>query len=69
MLVLRIPQGEHVTIYDLIDLDSPPIKIVITPQGSVGIDASSRYSIVRSDATNQYPKVAAIQSNGRRAKA
>lgn len=68
MLVLRVPEGEFVTIYDLVDLQATPIKIVITPQGSIGIEASSRYSIVRSDATNQYPKVAAIQSN-RRAKA
>jgi hypothetical protein len=76
MLVLRIPQGEHVTIYDLLDPASQPIKIVITPQGSFGIQASSRYSLVRSDAKNtnskyakEYPQGAANRTKGRRAKA
>ena len=69
MLVLRVPEGEFVTIYDLVDLQATPIKIVITPQGSIGIEANSRYSIVRSDATKRYPKIAESQTKGRRAKA
>lgn len=57
MLVLKIPQGEHVTIYDKLDGASPPITILITPQGSVGIEADyDRFGIRRSNAKNTTPK-------------
>ncbi len=50
MLVIKIPEGEHVTIYDKLDGAVPPIKIVLTQNGQVGIEADQRFGIVRSNA-------------------
>lgn len=56
MLVLKIPKNGHVLIYDKTDGLAPPIRLMVTPQGSLGIEADMRYGIVRSNATDRTPK-------------
>lgn len=56
VLVVKIPEGQHVTIFDKYDGTVPPIKIVLTPQGGIGIEADHRYGILRSNAKNHTPK-------------
>lgn len=53
MLVLKIPDGEFLMIYDRTDGSMPPITIRLVRENGqtrVKIDADQRYGIVRSDA-------------------
>ena len=59
MLVLKVPKGERVSIYDKTDGSVPPITIMLVTEGNktrLMIDADQRYGILREGAKCKVPQ-------------